>query len=604
MPKLRVKDCSRIILFGLLALLLFLTTTSFIAQTALAQAGNSSNTLVWTRDNTLDTLAVYNRQGTYPGEFGVNCYNSLFVFENQQLKPSIATKVPTRDNGLIRMTEEGGTYIEVPIREGVKFHNGELLTPQDVEYTFERYLVLDASPSNQIIKPLLGTPTIDSLIQKVGADEAFKMIKESVEVEGGSIVFKLPEPFAPFIYYFCQNGRTFPILNKNWLVKQGAWPGTEENWQSYSNPKVEEDVMYEKEMGTGPFKLKRWDKGKELILTRFEDYWEGPAKLEQLVRLYVTEWSTKRLMLKAGDVDIVPELPAQYLPQIETMEGISILSLPSAGVHSLDMTWSINPEGNRWIGSGKLDGNGIPTEFFSDIDVRKAFSYSFNWETAIEEIFLGYASQPKVRIPKGVKFFNPEQETYHYDPEKAEEHFKKAWSGELWEKGFKLSIIHAEGSLQRKRELEILAANIEDLNPKFEVNVESLQWNTLLSAWSTLKLPIANMGTGVLPDPYSLLYRTMHSDGWWAKNVLGPNYQDFAKKRYDQLIEEFAATYDTEKRKEICYEIQRREYEDAKSIYSISPEFLTALADGVMGYEEQWNTLWTYSIYGYGIWKE
>ena len=43
-------------------------------------------------------------------------------------------------------------------------------------------------------------------------------------------------------------------------------------------------------------------------------------------------------------------------------------------------TFSINAEGNNFIGSGKLDGNGIPADFFSDIHVRKAFAYCFNYE--------------------------------------------------------------------------------------------------------------------------------------------------------------------------------------------------------------------------------
>ncbi len=49
--------------------------------------------------------------------------------------------------------------------------------------------------------------------------------------------------------------------------------------------------------------------------------------------------------------------------------------------------------GNNFIGSGKLDGNGIPANFFSDPHVRKAFAYCFDWDTYIKDVEQGYGTQ-------------------------------------------------------------------------------------------------------------------------------------------------------------------------------------------------------------------
>jgi len=80
-------------------------------------------------------------------------------------------------------------------------------------------------------------------------------------------------------------------------------------------------------------------------------------------------------MLQTGDADIA-YIPVQYLSEVEKIEGVEVTkNLPTlANVVSM-FPWTINAEGNSYIGSGKLDGEGIPPDFFSDIHVRKGFSY-------------------------------------------------------------------------------------------------------------------------------------------------------------------------------------------------------------------------------------
>ena len=48
---------------------------------------------------------------------------------------------------------------------------------------------------------------------------------------------------------------------------------------------------------------------------------------------------------------------------------------------------------NPYIGSNKLDGNGVPPTFFDDVHIRKAFAYAFDWDTVINEVWNGEAVQ-------------------------------------------------------------------------------------------------------------------------------------------------------------------------------------------------------------------
>src|ERR1039457_6789860 len=71
---------------------------------------------------------------TFSQEIGLNIYEPLFFFDGpstEKLVPMLATKVPSRANGLI--SADGRTY-RIPLRKGVTFHDGTPMTPEDVRY--------------------------------------------------------------------------------------------------------------------------------------------------------------------------------------------------------------------------------------------------------------------------------------------------------------------------------------------------------------------------------------------------------------------------------------------------------------------------------------
>jgi len=165
------------------------------------------------------------------------------------------------------------------------------------------------------------------------------------------------------------------------------------------------------------------------------------------------------------------------------MEGVRVReNLPSLSFNSIFFNQRINPEGNKYIGSGKLDGNGIPPDFFDNVNIRKAFSYSFDWGTYIEDAYSGAGIQGKSPIPQGVPYYNPDQETYHYDPERATELFREAYGGRLWDVGFEIRNPYISGTPEYKAALDILAASLRRINPKFTIEPIALSWPTLYSA--------------------------------------------------------------------------------------------------------------------------
>lgn len=77
--------------------------------------------------------------------------------------------------------------------------------------------------------------------------------------------------------------------------------------------------------------------------------------------------------------------------------------------------------------TGTFNESGIPPDFFSDINVRKGFAYAFNYSKLIEEALRGEAFQPATPIIPELPFYNPAQEKYSIDPDRAMNSFMTAW---------------------------------------------------------------------------------------------------------------------------------------------------------------------------------
>jgi len=563
----------------------------------LAQEIKNPDTLIIADYGTVDSLDPAYAYDTASGSRIMNIYEPLIFFDGEktgEFVPMLATRVPSVDNGLV--SADGMTYI-FPIRQGVKFHNGEILTPEDVEYTFERAMVQDRSggPIWMIFEPLLGIGGSRDSDGEISLD--FADIDNAIEVMGDSVVFRLAAPYPPFLAILASSWGG--IVNKKFVTENGGWDGTAETWQDFNGPAPGEEILHAVTCGTGPFKLERWDPGVETVLLRNDDYWRQPAKLERVVFKYIEEWTTRKLMFLAGDVDVV-EVDTQYIEEMEGIEGIRIhKDLPGLVVTGAFYNFEINPEGNTDIGNGQLDGQGISPDFFSDKDIRLAFSYSFDWDVFLRDVYFNEASQPSSPIINGLPYINPEQPVYSRDRAKAEEHFQKAWGGQVWENGFKFTILYNTGNAQRRTAAHMFEDNVEALNPKFSIEVRPVEWATYLDELIANKLTLFIIGWGAdYADPHNFVYPFMHTHGTFSE------FQSYSNPEVDRLIGEGIATVDPAKRQEIYYQLQAIYYEDVPSIGLNQPL--------QRRYERDWVKGWYYNAvipdsntcsYLYSIWK-
>lgn len=588
------------------------------------------NTIIVARTANVNTLDPHylNDQPSIQAVF--NIYEQLVRFKGEsprELKPVLATVVPSIKNGLIAQTEEGGVIYDFPIRKGVYFHKvgvrqkdgsiawkdydslseveranivpgyGEL-TPEDVKYSFLRSMIQDRSGgvSRDLLKALTGYGSIEALAKDIaGVDDfskvdetslikTFEVLDRTIAVKGHIVEFHLPKPYPTFWGNVIANPGQGAILDKEWVIAQGGWPGTAESWKSYHDPAKEEDVLYSKANGTGPFKLKNWDRvQKTLTLERFDGYWGGVAKIKNVVRKVVPEWSTRKLMLQAGDADII-DVSRAVVPQLEGMESVHVEAGPELALNAIFFQWEVAKKDN--IGSGKLDGEGIPPDFFSHLNVRKGFVYAFDYKTYSEQVLQGWGYMaPCPPLLKGQLGCRADSPRYHHDPEKAVEYFKKAYDGKLWKVGFKFTAFAPTGMEEWKTALELLRDNLSEINPKFRMDVQVVQWSTFLDNIMSKAMPlyIVYLGPGYTLDPAGMVRSYMASDGLTAA-FQGTSFVSLAKEKFDPLIKEAEITLDPTKRASFYAQLAKLAYDYAINIFLDRPMDFQALRDWVKGF--------------------
>jgi peptide/nickel transport system substrate-binding protein len=251
--------------------------------------------------------------------------------------------------------------------------------------------------------------------------------------------------------------------------------------------------------------------------------------------------------------------------------------VPSTARTDAFFVFNINTEGgNPYIGSGALDGNGIPADFFSDVHVRRAFNYCFDWDSYIGEVLNGEGSQNYGPINQGLIGYDPEAPHYSFDLEMCQAEIEQAWDGAVAENGFRMQIGYNTGNVARQTIAQILQANFSDVDAKYQVEIIGLPWPTFLQGVRESRIPIFISGWGEdIHDPHN-----------WAQPFLVGTYaarqnmpEDMLAE-FGDLVNAGVAGATDEERAEAYLAIQQLDYEYA-------PAIRLAVASG-RTYQQMW----------------
>jgi peptide/nickel transport system substrate-binding protein len=543
---------------GALALLAFA-----FASTARAEGDPTILTYAMSADvDTLDPDWAYDATSLFAIQ---QVYEGLVTFDGaavDRFLPAIASVVPSVANGF---QSPDGLHYRFPLRGGVKFHDGSPMSDADVKYSLMRFMLMDrdGGASSLLLEPLTGRRTVKGPDGR--PDPAvFELADAAVSVEGGALVLRLQKPFAPLLSVLAGYA---PVVSKAVVASHGGWDGTEATWIAAWNVPKETSALYARDGGTGPFQLESWRRDlKRLTLKRNDAYWQSPAPLAGVTLLTVESPKTRRQLLESGDADVA-QVDPRSLPFFDKVPGAVVdTGLPQLEADDVILfNERIDARDNPWIGSGKLDGQGVTPDFFADAAVRKAFAFAFDYDRFIREGFHGSAVRARGPIPRGMPGYGSiEQRGLPFSLEEAERALREVRGGTIWANGFLLPMAYPEGDPNRRLACMILGDGLAKVNPKFRVDCRGIPQTAMLDAMNARRLS-AFVYRWILdyPDPHNAIEPFLHSTGFFGAAL------SYSNPRADAMIEKAAEEEDPNQRKLDYGELQALALYDVPEIFTV-----------------------------------
>ncbi|MEF2276667.1 ABC transporter substrate-binding protein [Deinococcus sp. YIM 134068] len=497
---------------------------------------------------TMDPGVTYD---TASGAVVENMYETLLTYRGAsltQLEPLLSTKW-TISNG-------GRTYT-FDLRRNVKFHSGNTMACADAEYTFERNLVTNSAESGNwfISESLLGTGSNANDDKTI----TWARIDRAVECNNaGQLVFTLPKVDPAFLAKLAYTGQS--IVDRRHAIAIGEWKGTQADMMNWVGKDLTNSKLSQQPSGTGAYRFVRKD-ANAFLATAFDGYWGKKPAIKNVIIQKVPELAARQQAFLRGDADIIEGGGrAVDEEQIKGKPGVTwIDDLPNTTATAIFMNQNIKATG--LLGSGKLDGRGIPANFFTDVNVRRGFSNAFNYGQYIQDVQNGKGKQRTVLLPDSFPGYDAEVKTYRFNAAQARTYFQRAWGGNVWKNGFVLTANYRQGSVASQTAMEILKRNIESLNPKFKVNIQAKQWSEMLE--SSKKGEEAMIVIGWAPDyadPDNFMYTFYSSNGYYFPR------SNFKDAQVDKWLDQARQTVNAQQRNRLYSLVGNRAYEQAPYI--------------------------------------
>ena len=255
-------------------------------------------------------------------------------------------------------SRDGLTY-EFVLRKGVKFHNGDPVTADDVRFSFERYKGAGAS----------------TLKARVAAVEI---------VDAHRVRFRLKQPWPDFMTFYGT-----PATGAAWIVPR-----------RYVE-RLGDDGFKKAPVGAGPYRFVSFAPGVELVLEAYEGYWRKTPHVKRLVFKAVPDESTRLAMLKRGEADITYSIRGALAEELRRTPGLTLK--PTAPTFT---EWLVFTE--QWD----------PKSPWADRRVRLAANLATDRKTINEAEYLGFGSISASIIPRDFEFYWSAP-PYPYDPARA-----------------------------------------------------------------------------------------------------------------------------------------------------------------------------------------
>jgi len=447
------------------------------------------------------------------------CIKSLDTYENM---PNLATSWKVSDDG---------KEFTFKLREDVKFHDGSMMTAEDVKYSFDA--IFDDK------------------------HEAFVARSEFQNFDSVEVVDKYTVKFKANSTYF---------LNETILGELRIIPK-----KTYSKINKETNRLAKEVYGSGPYKLEKWNKGQSITVVRNDDWWgfkdeeaQKRFKFKRIVYKPIKESSLQIAMMERGKLD--------YIHQVRSEDFMKKMSKKPWGETALKIQAKNKvPKSLTFIG---LNNKNV---ILQDSKVRRALAHMVNREFLNKKFYYDLNDFATGPFRVGSDYSNKSVKPIPFSLEKAKQILTSAgWSdsdkdGVLDKKingklvPFEFEILNANKDSEK-----VITVMKEDMRKAGVVlKITTIDWTAFVKALNERKFDAVIMswgGGGVQPDPNQI---------WHSKSSIGTgsNFVSYKNPKVDALIEKAVAITDRSKRLAEYHKIHAMVAEDAPYIFLFEPKY-------------------------------
>jgi peptide/nickel transport system substrate-binding protein len=503
-----------------------------------------------------DTLHPYITQLVTSSDVVYGILDGLHTYDSkEQLIPRLAESFEISDDGL--------TY-SFKLRDGVKFHNGDTFSGDDVVACWKIIMNPDFGAFNQ---------------------NGWDKIKD-IKVDGNQLVMTTSEVYAPFMSY---------VADTRIAPKSAIDAGVDSFKQDYGRAPI----------GTGPFKFVEWKAKDQIVVDKFADYWGEPAHLDRIIYRIVPDDNTQIVQLRTGEIQLVGGAGALGPSRVDEalqIEGITLLEHATQAWNHIDL--------KQW-------------DHLRMTKVRQALDFATPSKDIVEKLLKGRALPSVADQAPGSWAFDADIQPRPYDLEQAKALLAEAGltpgpdgvlqgpvptddpnvgDGEV--KPLDIELWFVSGSTDSERVCQVVGQSWNSIGVKTTVKNQDVS-----TIWGPEGYQFSERMTGALfswyngNDPTDTFY-------WHSSQIpktptgTGGNLPAYFhtysfQDEIDRLTTQGDSTTDQEERKKIYTQIQELLHEEVPVIFIYWQKAYPALAKNIGGF---WPSAFNYLLWNANEW--